>query len=311
LKTEDGIDLYAISVQNEPDTCLSYDSAVWSAGNIDTFVRANLGPTFASKGLSTFIFLPEGNSYSHSTDLGSTCGSDPSCNQYVGGFAWHDYDASLSGTNTVAADPYPSNWPSGKKFWQTEASCGNGWGASFCKSGFSTSITDALDWAAVIDQRIAVDGANAWLYWWLTANTSDNEGLTDGGSTITKRAYILGQYSKFVRPGYYRIGATHLPQSGVSVSAYQNTSTNSLVVIATNYTSSPVSQQFALTNAPAFSTLTPTTTSASLSLAAQASVSVSGNSFTYTLPANSITTFVGSSSSVPLPPSNLTGTLVQ
>ena len=311
LKREDGITLYAISVQNEPDTCQSYDSALWSASNIDTFVNSNLGPTFAAEGLSTLIFVPEASSNSASTSLGAACASDSSCAQYVGGFNWHDYDASLSGAHTVAANPYPSGWPEGKKYWETETSCGQGYGPNFCQTGFNSDMTNALDWAAVIDQRIAVDNANAWLYWWLIdANNSDDEGLLANNGTIAQRAYVLGQYSKFVRPGYSRIDATHLPQADVSVSAYKSTGTNSLVIIATNYTGSAVSQTFSITNAPTFSTLSPTITSVNLSLAAQSSVSVSVNSFTYTLPADSVTTFVGSAS-IPLPPTNLKGVVVR
>ena len=216
--------------------------------------------------------------------LGSTCGADSSCNQYVGGINWHDYDANLSGNNTIAADPYPSGWPAGKKYWETEASCGPGFGPNFCQSGFNTDITDALDWAAVIDQRMAVDGANAWLYWWLIdSNSTDDQGLMANDGTIPQRAYMMGQYSKFVRPGYYRIDATHLPEPSVSVSAYQSTATNTLVIIATNYSTSAVALTFNLSNAPAFSSVTPWTTSASLSLAPQTSVPVSSNSFTYTL----------------------------
>lgn len=311
LQTEDGISLYAISVQNEPDMCVGYDSDLWSGSQIDAFISNNLGPTFASDGLSTLIFEPEGSTYSAMTNLGATCGTDSSCTQYVGGYNWHEYGATLSGVDTVTPNPYPSGWATGKKYWETEGSCGNDFGPSFCESGFNTDINDALGWAALVDQRIAVDGANAWLYWWLVeANPSDDESLSDGGSNIAKRAYMLGQYSKFVRPGFYRIDATHQPQSGVSVSAYQNKSNNTLVIIATNYTGSAVSQAFNITNAPSFSTLTPTTTSASLSLAAQSNVSVSNNSFTYSLPANSITTFVSGASGPP-PPSNLSGTVVQ
>jgi glucuronoarabinoxylan endo-1,4-beta-xylanase len=132
----------------------------------------------------------------------------------------------------------------------------------------------------------------------------------DGSGSIAKRAYVMGQYSKFVRPGYYRIDATHNPASGVSVSAYQNTPNNTLVIIATNYTGSAVSQTLNITNAPTFTTLTPTITSANQNLAQLSNVSVSGNSFTYTLPAQSITTFVGSTASIP-PPTNLSGTVVQ
>ena len=138
-----------------------------------------------------------------------------------------------------------------------------------------------------------MDGANAWLYWWLQSpESTDNQGLMNSNGTVALRAYMLGQYSKFIRPGYYRIDATHLPQTGVSVSAFQNTATNTLVIVATNYTGAAVSQAFSLSNAPTFASVTPTTTSSSQSLAQQAPVAVSGGSFTYTLPAQSITTFV-------------------
>jgi len=292
LQTEYGITLYAMSLQNEPNVCQDYDSAVWTAAEIDTFVNTYLGPTFTTDALPTLIFLPESGGYG-AMSLGSACAGDASCNKYVGGINWHDYDASLRGTNTVAADPYPSAWPAGKKYWETETSCGPGFGPNFCQSGFNTDITDALDWAAVVDQRIAVDGANAWLYWWLIdSNNTDDQGLMANNGTVAKRAYMLGQYSRFARPGYFRIDATHLPESDVSVSAYQNTATNTLVIIATNYSAAAVSQTFNITNAPAFSSMTPWITSASLNLDAQASVPVSSDSFTFTLPAQSITTFV-------------------
>lgn len=318
LQTENGINLYAISLQNEPDQCQPYDSSLWSASAIDSFIKNNMGPTFAADGLSTLIFAPEGSNYSVSNDLGANCGGDSACTQYVSGFNWHDYQASLNGPDIVAANPYPSLWPSGKKYWQTEVSCGSGYGPSFCPGGFNTDMGNALNWAALIDQRIAVDGAGAWLYWQMIAYsgaaTSDDESLMsnpEGGSVVALRAYALGQYSKFVRPGYYRIDATHNPQSGVSVSAYKSSSSNTLVIIATNYTSSSVSQTFSLSNAPSFSTLTPTTTSSTLQLAAQSNVAVSNNSFTYTLPAQSITTFVSGASVAPPAPTNLAGVVVQ
>lgn len=308
LQTEEGITLYALSIQNEPNECLNYDSAFWTAAEIDTFVATNLGPTFAAEGLTTLIYVPEGSGYNEMS-LGSTCATDPTCNQYIGGVVWHDYDASLTGSNTIAADSYPSDWPEGKKYWQTEASCGSGFGPNFCQTGFNTDITDALDWAAVIDQRIAVDNANAWLYWWLVGlDATDDQALVNSSGTIAKRAYMLGQYGKFVRPGYFRIDATHLPEAGVSVSAYQNTATTALVIIATNYTGSNVSQQFSITNAPAFSSVTPYTTSASLNLAKQTSVSVSSNSFTYNLPADSITTFASQPSASATPTATATAT---
>jgi glucuronoarabinoxylan endo-1,4-beta-xylanase len=310
-----GVPLYALSIQNEPDQCTAYDSSEWSSSAIDSFITNNLGPTFSSNGISTLIFAPEGSNYSVATSLGAICGTDATCSNYLGGYNWHEYQASTSGF-TVAPNPVPSGWASGKKWWETEASCGIGYGPGFCESGFNTDMTDALHWGSVVDQRMQ-DGANAWLYWLLIyydgAATPDDESLIGNASSsfaIAKRAYMLGQYAKFVRPGYYRIDATRLPQSGVSVSAFQNTPTNTLVIIATNYTGSAVSQTFNITNAPTFSTMTPTITSPSQQMATLSNVSVSSGSFTYTLPAQSIITFVGSATSV-APPTNLSGTVVQ
>jgi glucuronoarabinoxylan endo-1,4-beta-xylanase len=166
--------------------------------------------------------------------------------------------------------------------------------------------TDGLMWAGIIDDRLVNENASAYLYWWLIGEgNTDDQGLESSTGSIAQRAYVFGQYSKFIRPGYYRIDATHIPQSGVSVSAYQNTGTKTLVIVATNYTGSAVSQGFSITNAPTFSSVTPYSTSTSLSLAAQTSVPVSANSFTYKLPAGSVTTFVGTGAVVVQPPTNV------
>ena len=297
LQSVDSVNLYALSMQNEPNLCPAYDGALWTAANFDTFVKTNLGPTFASNSISTLVFLPETENYSGLSGSGGTCFTDASCYNYVAGTNWHDYDATANSSGSTNATPNP--WASlNKKYWETEASCGLGYGPSGCEGGsFVTDMTsDGLMWAGLIDNRISVQNANAYLYWALIGPTTDNEGLTTTTGTVAKRAYVFGQYSAFVRPGYYRIDATHQPQSGIAVSAYQNTSSGNLVIVATNYNSSAISQSFSITNGPGFGSVTPYITSTSLSLAAQSAVGVSSNSFTYLLPAQSVTTFVGSSS---------------
>ena len=292
------VSLYGFSVQNEPNDC-GGNLAYLSAAGFDSFIGGYLGPTFASNSISTKIMLPDIN-YLDLSSWGGTCAGDSTCNNYVGIRNFQDYDAYLSGTNTVTPDPLPGGWSTTQNYWETEASCPTttySWpyDPSFCPStGLTNDITHALDWAAVIDQRIAGDNANAWLYWWLYCDScSDDEALSNGSGSVYIRGYVLAQYSKFVRPNYYRIDSTRQPQTGVSVSAYQNTPGGNLIIIATNYTGSAVLQTFSLTNAPTFTTLTPTITSASQSLTTLSNVSVSGQSFTYTLPAQSIITFTG------------------
>jgi glucuronoarabinoxylan endo-1,4-beta-xylanase len=294
-----GITIFSMSVQNEPDQCQDYDSAVWSAAELDTFVKNNLGPTFATAGLSTLIFMPESGSYYQTTQLGASCATDAACAAFVGGFNWHDYDGNLTGTDTVNATPYPSGWAKGKKFWETEASCGPGFGPNFCESGFNTDINDALGWGAIVDDRIAVEGANAWLYWWLVnADNTDDQGLLANDGTVAKRAYMLAQYSRFVRPGYTRVDATHSPASGVSASAYRDTSGGGYAIVATNYNSSSVALTFSLMNAPTLTSVVPWSTSANENLSEGSPITITGNSFMATLPAQTITTFVGTTPSL-------------
>jgi len=94
------------------------------------------------------------------------------------------------------------------------------------------------------------------------------------------------------------IDATHIPQSGVTVSAYKDPGSTKLIIVATNQNSTSASQTFTVTNSSAISAMTPYTTSSSLSMAQQSNVSLSSNSFTYSLPAYSVTTFVSPAQAV-------------
>jgi glucuronoarabinoxylan endo-1,4-beta-xylanase len=304
------INVYAISVQNEPDYCpTTYDGAVWTAANFDTFLKTNLGPTFKAQGLSTLIVMPEVSGFHNLASYANTAMADSAAAAFVGIVAFHDYDADWNPPNSVT-NPYASQ---GKKYWETEASAGSGFGPSLNGGAWDPSMADGLVWAAIIDNRMAVANANAWNWWLmvasnLTESTADNETLMGPSNVIAKRAYVLGNYSKFVRPGYSRVDASHAPQSGVTVSAYKDQSGATLVIIATNHNSSSVSQNFALSGVTVPS-MTPWVTSASLNLAQQSDISVSGDAFSYTLPAGSVTTFVGvvgaAAPAAPNPPTDL------
>lgn len=286
-----GISLYALSVQNEPDQCPSaYDGALWSNSNFDTFIKTNLGPTFAANGqTSTLIMMPESSQWASFGGLANTCMTDSSCSRYVGINAWHDYDDASSISNTYSA-PH---------FWETEASAGVGYGPSLCGGCFDPSMADGLLWAGIIDNRMSLAGANEWGWWAaVTSCCTDNEGLTNTTSAnpsnlVPKHTYVLGNYSKFIRPGWVRISATHVPASGVTVSAYKDPGgSGNFAIVATNQNGSSQAVTFSLSGFLT-STVTPWLTDTSNNLAQQTPISVSGTSFSVTLGASSVTTFVG------------------
>ena len=166
--------------------------------------------------------------------------------------------------------------------WETEVS-------TF--EGFDPSISNGLKWAQKISDWMTIADANAWHYWWLISGSSDNEGLLGSGGQVTKRLYVMGNFSKFVRPGFYRIGATASPVSGVSISAYKDPNTGKFAIVAINHNSSAVGLDFSL-NGFSASSVDPWVTSASLNLVKQASIPA-GSHFKATLAAQSVTTFAG------------------
>jgi O-glycosyl hydrolase len=121
LKTYYNIPLYAVSPQNEPDTCFNGTQteafSAMSAANLDTFIAANLGPTLAANGQSsTLIMIPETGTHGDLATYAVACMGDSSCSSYVGIIALHDYDNAASPTN-----PYNTS-----QFWETEVSAPGG-----------------------------------------------------------------------------------------------------------------------------------------------------------------------------------------
>jgi glucuronoarabinoxylan endo-1,4-beta-xylanase len=155
---------------------------------------------------------------------------------------------------------------------------------------FDPSITNAMYWAQRIHLFLTVPEVNAWHYWWLISGNHDNEGLMGTGDIPTKRMYVLGQYSRFVRPGYYRMGAVNTGDA--LITAYQDTNSGSFAIVAVNTDATDINQTFTLNNF-ATTSVTPWITSSTFSLTNLSSVSVNGSSFSYTLPAMSVVTFVG------------------
>jgi glucuronoarabinoxylan endo-1,4-beta-xylanase len=276
-----GINLYAISVQNEPDANVTtYEACQWTGAQIHDFVT-NLFSALATKGVgSTKIIVPESESWSGDATLYTPTLSDPNTAADVSIIANHDYVPNNSvGDQTTPAAPSTS----GKALWETEVAL---------LSGSDSSIENGVYYAQRIYLYMTQAQANAYHYWWLVASGSGNEGLLDTSSAPTKRLFTFGQYSRFVRPNFNRINATSTQPSAL-ISAYKDsTSPGFAIVVVNTNVATDVIQTFNLTNFTAAS-VTPWITSSTLSLAQQTAVNVTNSSFTYTVPALSVVTFVG------------------
>jgi glucuronoarabinoxylan endo-1,4-beta-xylanase len=317
MKQYAGAAPYAISPQNEPDTCTNgdnpYGGAVWTAAQLDTFIKTNLGPTLSSAGqTSTLIGMPESGEYLDRGEgihtgldsYASACINDSSCAEYVSVCATHDYEQTHPWN--PPADSLCAN--ANKHLWQTEIYQG---------STYDGSMSDGLIWAQDIHNWMTNANASAWIWFEIFSPWGDNESLyscssdpCNSSSTPSKRLFVIGQWSKFVRPGWARIATSTNPQTGVYVSAFKSPSESSYAIVAINTNNSPTSQTFALSGFPSATSVTPWVTSNTLDLAEQSSVAVGSSAFTFSLPAQSVTTFVGTLSTSArnpvAPPSGLT-----
>ena len=280
VKSQKSIDLYAVSPQNEPDLQTSYDSCAWTAAQFQVFIRDYMGPAFKSAGLTTKILMPEDSKDNLSRSAAAM--GDAVCAPYISIIGGHIYGG---GPNTL-----PSSYGSAEH-WMTEYSD---------YSTYDGSITSGITYALSVNNCIVNHNFNAYVFWWLINNNTDNEGLCDSSGNPAKRLYTMGNYSKFIRPGYVRIGATASPASNVTCSAYLGTSAGKVVIVAINNNSSASSQAFTFSGITT-SSVTPWLTDASNDLVAQTAVVVSGGTFTYNLPAKSVMSFVGSTGTITNP----------
>jgi glucuronoarabinoxylan endo-1,4-beta-xylanase len=287
-----GVTVYAMSVQNEPDICdlVGYPSTCWTGANFHDFIKNNLGPTFASGGLGNVkLMLPEPSCWSRISTYADPTMNDSAAANFVSIVGAHGY--SWCGSSP---DPYTNG---GKALWETEVSTTGA-------NTFDASIGDGLTWAKQIHDWMTNANANAWNYWqFIGSYNNDDEGLIYNDGRIRKALYTIGNFSKFVRPGYVRIGATTSPAAGVYVSAYKDPVSGKFAIVVINQNGSNTPLSFSM-NGFGATAVTPWVTSASQNLTQQTNISVANAAFTATLAGSSVTTFVGTNGNPPAPPTN-------
>ena len=273
-----GVPIYAVSAGNEPDSCGINNTTSYSAAQMAAWIDV-LGPAMAAIGVK--VMAPETENVCGFTGYFSAIQKDSAAWNAVSIFASHEYGCgSLPSEPSIAA--------AGKEYWETEVDTGTAKGDS---SG--DGIASALLMATTMHNDLTKANLNAWLLWWLYESGNSGGCLYDTGSKVwTKRLWVMGNFSRFVRPGYMRVSTSGTVPSGVLLTAYINPADGTVAVVAinNNTVSTPISLYVSGT-VPC--SITPWVTSATDSLASQSPITVSNGRFSATLAAQSVTTFVG------------------
>ncbi|WP_433125015.1 RICIN domain-containing protein [Micromonospora sp. CA-240977] len=263
-----GVNLYAISVQNEPDYAAEW--TWWTSTEMLRFLKENAGS------ISTRVIAPESFQYVKSV-------SDPILNDATALANVDIIGAHLYGTSySNFAYPLFKQKGAGKELWMTEVYYPN----SNTNSG--DAWPEALDVGEHIHRAMVDAEFQAYVWWYLRRSYGP---MREDGQ-ISKRGAMMAHFARFVRPGYVRIDATANPASNVYVSAYRGGDT--VVIVAVNKNTSAVSQQFTLSNTTASGSVANWLTDGSRTVAPQGALTMSNGSLTVTLPARSVMTFVTS-----------------
>jgi glucuronoarabinoxylan endo-1,4-beta-xylanase len=214
-------------------------------------------------------------SYSNNLAVSDPALKDTAAAKYVDIIGGHLYGG--------GPNPYPLAESLNKQYWETENS---GMG------GPNENIDDGIKYANIVHKCLAKCNMNAYHYWWLVNNNGDDEGLCNSSGKPTLRMYTIGNFSKFIRPGFVRVDATAAPATGITVSAYHGVSRGQLVIVAINSGSAAGKLDFTIAGFSGASTAGRWLTDNTHKLERQEPVAISGNAFSNELPAKSVTTFV-------------------
>ncbi len=265
-----GVSIYAVSLQNEPDAKVTYESCYWTATQFLNFVK------YYAPSIGTPIFMPESESFIHA--LSDSTLNDSVAAANVGFVAGHLY-----GTSPTT---YPLAASRGKEVWMTEH--------------YTTSTDSGNVWPLALNVGKEINdcmNANMSAYvWWYIVRFY---GPIDENGNVTKRGYVMSHYSRFIYPGYYRVyTVTPYVRGSLSIALSAYKSPTQIILEAINLNSSTVRDSIVLRNLTGGSaSFVKYVTSKNKNVLYQGTITASNGYFTDTLEANSIATYVSNATS--------------
>jgi len=284
-----GVEFNYVSPFNEPqwDWKGGQEGTPWQNTEIASITRL-LDAKLQEKNLSTKIEIAEAGQLNYLYENSNKQGRanqiqdffDASSSNYIGNLSklghkivGHSYfttfdTSSLIDVRTKLNDEI-NNIDSSLEFWMTEYTILEN-NIEINGSGRDLGINPALYMARVIHADLTVANASSW-QWWLGVSPYDyKDGLVyidkdknDGQVYDSKLLWTLGNYSKFIKEGYQRIGLSRsdnksVAQSinGLLVSAYSSNVDSKYIAVIVNQRSTEIPLKLGITGKENFTAKT-------------------------------------------------------
>lgn len=219
-----GIDIYALSLQNEPAFSQPFVSCYYTADTYEAMAQIAV-PIIREKHPDVKLFGAEHMLWAFGSYEGRI-NANPDVKEHFRAFAVHGY---ADGVNPVEGSKATAEWQkagrlstgAGMPLWMTEA------------SGFAKDWGGAMLLAEQIYAALRFGNLSAWVWWSLCNPGAPLEGLMTGAGVKTPQYWVSRHYYRWIRPGAVRIDAV-CDADKVFVTAFNHKKNRTLTVVAVN-----------------------------------------------------------------------------
>jgi len=226
---EEGIPIWGLTVQNEPEAAQSWDSCLYTGEDERDFVRYYLGPTLQSAGLGSINVIIWDHNRDRMFERAKLVLDDPNAAQYIWGVGFHwycgDHFDNVQMTHEAYPDkhliftegcqeggPHLGSWDTGERYARSIINDLNRWTEAW------------VDWNLVLDETGGPNHVDNLCSAPIIADTHNAKILYQSSY------YYIGHFCRFIRPGAHRVACAKTHDS-LESTAFLNTDGTVAVVV--------------------------------------------------------------------------------
>jgi glucosylceramidase len=233
----EGVPVWGVSVQNEPQAVQRWDSCIYSAEQERDFVRDHLGPALHAAGLGHVKLVVWDHNRDEMVERADHIYSDPEAAKYVWGCGFHWYaedhfehvqqlhdawpdKALLFTEGCQEGGPHTGEWPLGERYGRNIIQDLNHWTVGW------------IDWNLLLDHTGGPNHVGNLCSAPLLADTRT------GTVAVQSSFHYIAHFARFIQPGAQRVlcAAT---REALECTAFRNPD-GSVVVVAMNRGETPL-----------------------------------------------------------------------
>jgi glucosylceramidase len=234
---KEGIPIWGLTVQNEPEASQTWDSCLYTGEEERDFVRDWLGPALQAAGLGDVKLIIWDHNRDRMYERAKIVLDDPQAARYVWGVGFHwycgDYFDNVQLTHDAYPDkhliftegcqeggPHDGSWDTGERYARSMIQDLNRWTVAW------------VDWNMVLDETGGPNHVGNFCSAPIIADTRE------GKIRYQSSYYYIGHFARFIRPGARRVGCAKTLDALEAV-AFLNTD-GKVAVVALNRTENPI-----------------------------------------------------------------------